>query len=280
MLTRRHLLLAGPALATLAACGGADGGPSTGADARGGEPAAGADAASVPGMLRARVATALGTVTLDEPTDAPQADEPSWSTRLPPAARRVADVWGTSRPSGRTDALHVTVCADDAAFAAASDGLDADTAGVTTSRGVFLAPSVSTSLTEPGRRAVLAHELTHLWLGQYGDDGSSWWIKEGAAEWTAAPLAPMPARSRWPQLVQATSAGRIVDGPPPASEVGSELGYEWAHAYVAHLAERLGMDAVRDLVLGREDASSVQAQVRTGRPSFGAWVSAQARGAE
>ena len=284
MLSRRHFVLGGViapagAILGLAGCERRPGGTSSSAEASGGTDG---------GVSSLTIDTVLGRVVLrlpnalDEGASSPSGagDDASaqWRARVEAAAHRIAEVWGTTRPAGLEGDLRVTLCRDDAEFAASADGLDADTAGVTTRQGVFLAPSVASSLTEGGRRVVLAHELTHLWLGQFGADATQWWLKEGAAEWTAAPLVSVPERSRWPTLAQAAPQKKIGDSPPPQEQVGTELGYEWAHAYVTYLADGAGTARLVALVRARpRDATAVAASLVAGRESFTTWLSGRLR---
>ena len=261
--------------AALGACtgGGAEGDPGSPATSRRGVPGAAGFAAS--GLT---VTSSLGVVELY----AQAADLDAWQLRVRRAAAVVAAVWG---PSSRP--LRVTVCADDAEFAAVAEGLDPETAGATTARGVFIAPAAQRTLTEGGRLTVLAHELTHARLGHLGSgrgggDGMPAWLREGAAEWTAMRVVTVEPSARWPALAQRMSSGSgtPLTGPPPDSVFLSDatLAYEWSAAYVTYLAEVAGERATTTLIRSNPGAQRVRR--RTGeltahRFAFAAWAAAR-----
>lgn len=209
--------------------------------------------------------TPLGDVDLT----APSVDVESWRTDVASAARVTASVWG--RGDGP---VRVTVC-DDTTFASVADGLDAGTAAATTTDGVFLGPALAHSVTPQGRVVVIAHELTHARLGDATHDTAPWWLEEGTAEWTAAGAAPgLTASRRWPTLRERCVEDAVPNRPPSGtgSETG-QLGYEWAHAYVEHLVQAVGVQRFRSLVHARSKDSTAEAQSLTShaRP-FDAWL--------
>lgn len=238
------------------------------------------------------VMTALGPVSLRA-----SSDEKAWADRLGGAARRVAAVWGSSRASAETGALVVTICADDADFAQVAEGLDADTAGVTTASGVFISPTAVRTLTGQGLVVLLAHEFTHAVLGHVGQDRTALWLREGAAEWTAEHDVDMPVTRLWPHLMASIAPAAGSDGStatastptasssdasnpsgPPTDEDFTRdraLAYEQATAYVTYAAVMLGSPAIVRLTRGRPDdarARQAFASELSGHPSFASWL--------
>lgn len=205
----------------------------------------------------------------------------TWPTTVQRSAAQVAGIWGQSP---RT--IRITV-ATDAELAASSDGIDADTVAVTNAQGdVLVAATADRTLTQVGREVVVAHELVHARLGQYGTDHTALWLKEGVAEWSATPTRGAPAvAQRWPNLVRAyaDTPSRLA-GPPPADvfAVDSKLAYEWAAAYVAYLVDVNGADQVKNLVASRPpDAAAAEGARRLDRhrgpKSFLVWLRAAFR---
>lgn len=207
--------------------------------------------------------TSLGRIALT----APRGDMAGWRAIVERAACQIGGTWG------RGSTIAVRVC-DDATFAALAPDLDAGTAAVTTSDGVFLGPALSRDVTETGRAVIVGHELTHARLGHAGDDRTQWWLKEGIAEWSAVPIAPgVSDAARWPQLGDALCTGRVTSAPPSGADIGSELGYEWAHAYVTYLVELLGEDAVMSHVRDRpEDATGWATRATAHAALFVSWL--------
>lgn len=213
--------------------------------------------------MRESFDTPLGRIELVTPRG--QLD--AWRGIVQRAARQVGTTWG------RGASITVRVC-DEAAFAGLEADLDAGTAAVTTPRGVFLGPALSRSVTQEGRSVVVAHELTHARLGHAGSDRTSWWLKEGIAEWSAAPLAAeLDDASRWPQLAEAACSARLTSAPPSGASVGTELGYEWAHAYVTYLVETTGREAVMTRVRAHPSDATAWAKRATAQATpFVTWL--------
>lgn len=207
--------------------------------------------------------TPLGRIALT----APRGDVAGWRAIVQRAARQIGVTWG------RGSTIAVRVC-DDATFATLAPDLDAGTAAVTTREGVFLGPALSRDVTQTGRAVVVGHELTHARLGHAGGDRTQWWLKEGVAEWSAAPLAPGVSDAvRWPQLADALCSGRVTPAPPSGADVGTEIGYECAHAYVSYLVEVLGQDAVMSHVRARPaDATRWATQATAHATPFVTWL--------
>ena len=217
-----------------------------------------------------RLETPLGSIDLS----VTEGSASEWADLVKRAAGDVATIWGKAQESVRVAVV------DDAAFAAAADGLEGSTAAVTTSDGrVLVSPSAARSLTDIGRQVVIAHELAHVRLRHFGSDRTALWLKEGAAEWTATPdQAPRPA-ARWPNLAAAHSARQDpFIGPPRAQQFqrDARLGYEWSAAYVTYLADVAGAAALKRLVQSRSDEThagpSARQLVPSGAESFVAWL--------
>lgn len=237
MPTRRELL--GGGLACLVGLGACDARPrkdSSRSTAHGSQPQR---------LVRSR----LGGIVLSAASDS--AMEP-WSAVLPSAAALVAEVWGGSKPGHK---LSVRICADEAEFLAQADGLDAGTAAVTTTAGIFVGPAASQRLTEEGKVQVLAHELTHAVLGHVGRDQSPLWLREGLADWTAQRRLTMRRSTLWPHLAGST---RLPTGPPTESAFTQDpaLAYETSAAYVAYLVRSGGARDARVLAGARSDAAA------------------------
>ena len=197
--------------------------------------------------------------------------------RVAPAARTVSEVWGPN-----PDMVSVTFSSSDADFDAAAANIDSDTMGVTTRAGVFIAPSSERSLTTTGRQALLAHELVHARLKQYGSANDVLWVREGAAEWTATRALGLKSSTLWPSLSADLQAGWIPSGPATNSEFerNAVRAYELSNAYVAFLVERLGQQQVVALVRENHTTAEVDDFLRRraliGRP-FADWLQRQLR---
>lgn len=198
--------------------------------------------------------------------------------------------------------MAVTICADDAEFAQVADGLDADTAGVTTTSGVFISPTAVRTLTAQGLVVLLTHELTHAVLGHVGQDRTALWLREGVTEWTAEHDAGLPVARLWPHLMASINTAPITtasappgssatrptsgdaasdasppSGPPTDADFSRDRGlaYEQATAYVTYAAAQLGSPAVIRITRERpDDAPARQAFARqlSGRQSFASWL--------
>lgn len=238
------------------------------------------------------VATELGKLTL---CASGEAHRDEWRELVRRSTRQVAAMWGSTGASSgsgssvsastlASDAgapavpLRVTVCADDADFNSVADGLALNTGGVTTTAGVFLAPSVTTSLTRQGRGVILTHELVHAVLGHVGSDPTALWVREGAAQWTAERGLTMPRAKLWPTLA---SIAQPPTGPPMPQdfETNSSLAYETASAYVTFLADHSSVRQVVAFVRARPSGERAEVAalelVRGTAASFDTWLSTQ-----
>lgn len=198
-----------------------------------------------------------------------------WRPTVIDAAARVAQVWGAT-----PETLHVVACASADEFDSVDNDLDGTTAAVTVARGVFLGPDLLTSLTPTGREVVVAHELTHAALKQYGTDRTAAWVKEGAAEWTAQRSVRLPARQLWPTLA-ALAPEQRPSGPPSAAMFSSNvnLAYETAAAFCTYAAQGWGLGRWRAFVRSRPTQTSADAAatrlVRSAPGDFSSWLTAR-----
>lgn len=220
------------------------------------------------------VRTALGEVQVR----ADDASGKKWLPYVSQAAAQVAQVWPKRTPS-----LSVRIYTSDADFEADVTDLDEQNVAATDSRGILIAPSADRVLKPQGKVNVLAHELTHWELGQYGGNCVPLWVREGLAEWTAQRNVAVAKSVLWPELAKPLRA--LPDGPPNNDTFEAEpaLSYETAAAYVTYLQHYAGITAVRALASIKSSSSAsyqhkVEKMLKPNTPSFSTWLSSVLRG--
>lgn len=119
-----------------------------------------------------------------------------------------------------------------------------DSLGATTrSDGVVvLNPDAVDRLTSEGVQVVLAHEFTHVMLGQYRDHRSPRWVVEGSATWASTRFTGRSLRDLAPGVAADVRAGRVPSGPPVDSALaaGDDRVYQAAGVWCAFLVDHFG----------------------------------------
>lgn len=158
--------------------------------------------------------------------------------------------------------VRVLVAADAAQFARLRGAVpeSSELAASTTASGdVVLAPAAVRELTAQGRRVVLAHEITHVVLGQAGRTGLPRWVVEGSAEYTAYRWAGLSLAAACVTLAEDMRTGNRPTGPPADGEFSGaheQSAYQQAHAYMSFLVARFGLPAWQRFVLAADAGSA------------------------
>ncbi len=162
------------------------------------------------------------------------------------AIGQVRALWGTNVLRGT---VRIEVPADDNGFrslggANRRNGPEsAQVAATTTPDGrVVLSPQVFDDLTAEGVVVVLAHELTHVALGQATLTGVPRWVIEGSAELTAFKPTGLSLAQAAPKLAGQVRAGQVPAAPPadPDFAESADAAYQGAYAWSRFLHERYG----------------------------------------
>lgn len=202
------------------------------------------------------VPTAVPAVQVDSEVD--QTRTRGYQELVERAVVDVEQLWGTgsvARP------VRLVLPGSDAAFAAAT-GLTEGTAevpaavvGTGGAARVVVHPDAWDRLSEPGRRAVLTHEVAHLAMDSHGPVPA--WLAEGMAEFTAHRGSRLPVATIAGSALDPVRAGELPQGWPEPGAGERWHGYAMAWLACHYLAEQHSPAQLMDLYLAVAGGTAV-----------------------